>query len=182
MNVLVLCTGNICRSPMGEALLRREAGDRRVPLAVGSAGFVTRDRPAEPYATEVRAERGIDIAAHRSRLTTPDLLDVADLVLGMAREHVREAFVTHRAASPRSFTLKELVRRGTAAGGPQGDLEDWLDALDAERDPTELLGSDRRDDIADPMGRSRRRFRACADEIEANIIALADLLWPGDAP
>jgi len=167
---------------MGEALLAREAGERLVPVAVGSAGFVTRDRAAEPYAIEVMAEHGVDIAAHRSRLTTPDLLAEADLVLGMAREHVREAFVTERAAAHRSFTLKELVRRGTSAGGPEGDVADWLGALDAGRDPTELLGSDPRDDIADPMGLSRRRFRACADEIEANVIALADLLWPGAAP
>jgi len=165
---------------MGEALLAREARARRTPALVGSAGFVTGDRPAERHAIAVMADRGVDITAHRSRVVGPELLEAADLVLGMAREHVREAVVAYRPAAYRTFTLKELVRRGTAAGRPPGDLDAWLRALDEDRDPRGLLGSDAEDDVADPMGRSRRRFAACADEIEANIIRLADLLWPGD--
>jgi protein-tyrosine-phosphatase len=110
------------------------------------------------------------------------LLDEADLVIAMAREHVREAHAVQRDAFPRTFTLKELVRRGAAAGPVGRDLGGWLGAIDEERDPAELLGRDESDDIADPMGRPRRRFRSCADEIEANIIALADLLWPRGAP
>ena len=63
-----------------------------------------------------------------------------------------------------------------------GDLAGWLAAVNEGRDVTDLLGYHDVDDIADPMGRSLRRFRACADEIEGHVIALADLLWPDLGP
>jgi protein-tyrosine-phosphatase len=128
------------------------------------------------------AERGIDLADHRSRLVTPGLLDGSNLIIGMARRHVREAHTVQRGVLPRTYTLKELVRRGAEFGSAGRDLEGWLGPIDQERDPADLLGDDEIDDVADPMGRPLRVFRSCANEIEANIIALADLLWPRDGP
>lgn len=182
VNILVLCTGNICRSPMAEVLLAREIDERGAHAEVLSAGFVTQDRAAEPYAVGAMAERGIDLADHRSRLVTPGLLDRSNLIIGMARRHVREAHTVQRGVLPRTYTLKELVRRGAEFGSAGRDLEGWLGPIDQERDPADLLGDDEIDDVADPMGRPLRVFRSCANEIEANIIALADLLWPRDGP
>jgi protein-tyrosine-phosphatase len=167
---------------MAEALLRRALTERAVPAEVTSAGFVTEDRSAEPHAVRVMADRGLDIGGHRSRLLTPDLLAGVDLVLGMTREHVRRACTLDRDTLARTFTLKELVRRGTATGPAPGDVEAWVGRLAAGRNPTELLGDHERDDVADPMGRSLRRFQACADEIEAESVALATLVRAGDDP
>ena len=85
--VLVVCVGNICRSPMAEALLRARLG-RRPRFTVSSAGVSALvGHPADPAALELMRERGIDIAGHRARQVTPDLVALHDLVLVMERGH-----------------------------------------------------------------------------------------------
>jgi protein-tyrosine phosphatase len=182
VNIVVLCTGNICRSPMAEVLLARQAAGHGSSATVSSAGFVTEGRAAEPHAIRVMADRGLDLAGHRSRLATEAILAPADLVIAMTREHVREACAVDGSLLPRTFTLKELVRRGSVGGPAHAGLDEWLTVVNEGRVASELLGGHERDDVADPMGRSLRRFRSCADEIDGLSATLADLLWPRGAP
>ncbi|MDX1394146.1 MAG: hypothetical protein R3195_07140 [Gemmatimonadota bacterium] len=77
--VLVMCLGNICRSPYVEGVLRRDAPE----LDVRSAGFLESGRPAPREAVSVAAEHGVNLTAHRSSQITPDMLRWADLVLVM---------------------------------------------------------------------------------------------------
>lgn len=91
--LLVVCHGNICRSPFAAALLRQALGPAGV--RVDSAGFVRPDRPAPPEAVAAAARRGVDLADHRSRLLTPDLARAADLIVVMdplQQRHMRERF------------------------------------------------------------------------------------------
>lgn len=82
-HVLVVCTGNVCRSPMAEGLLRARFA-RLGRGSVESAGIAALvGRPAEPYAVEAVARRGVDISGHRARQLTPELLAAADVVLVM---------------------------------------------------------------------------------------------------
>lgn len=85
--LLVVCHGNICRSPFAAALLRRALGPRGV--RVESAGFVGPDRAAPPNAVVVAARRGVDLSDHRSRLLTADVVGAADLLVVMEAQQGR---------------------------------------------------------------------------------------------
>ncbi|MGH2764542.1 MAG: hypothetical protein ACRDKA_01300, partial [Actinomycetota bacterium] len=109
--VLLVCTGNICRSPMAHGFL--EERSRRLlagALRVRSAGtWARRGHLATDEAVATAAERGIDIAEHRSAPFAHDLASWADLVITMTAEQRDEVLDTAPEAAPKAFTLKELV-------------------------------------------------------------------------
>jgi protein-tyrosine phosphatase len=108
--VLVICTGNICRSPMAEGLLRARFA-RRGRGAVESAGLAALvGYPADPIAVALLAERGIDISGHRARQLTPDLFARFDLVL------VMDAAQERRLASLAPFARARIQRIGGYGG------------------------------------------------------------------
>jgi protein-tyrosine-phosphatase len=89
--VLFVCTGNICRSPMAEVLLRARLNrdKARRGWRVKSAGTIMAGGgSASAYAIAEMAERGIDLCAHRARGISRELMEEADLVLAMAQSHV----------------------------------------------------------------------------------------------
>jgi protein-tyrosine phosphatase len=84
-NVLVVCYGNICRSPYLEAVLKRALPD----VHVASAGFVGPGRPVPPFALAISAQRGLDQSAFRSRPLVPAVVRGADLVVVMDGHQAR---------------------------------------------------------------------------------------------
>jgi protein-tyrosine phosphatase len=165
---------------MAEALLRAALQGRGVEATVSSAGLFRGGVPASPGSVRAMARRGLDIDPHRSRTVTDELLEAADLVVGMARLHVREAVVAVPDIWPRAFTLKELVRRGAAAGPrPPGlSLEAWLARLHEGRRRGDLIGDDPDDDVADPVGGPEPLYLATAAELEDLVTRLVDLAFP----
>jgi protein-tyrosine phosphatase len=179
--VLFVCTANRCRSPMAEALLRRELAARGIDdVEVTSSGRLQADHPASEGAVRVMAARGIDLAAHRSGSTTKARVERADLVIGMAREHVREVVAAAPTAFPRTFTLRELVRRGEALGPRAAgqSLESWLVLLGAGRRAADLLGESAEDDIADPIGGPDAAYEATAGQLSDLVERLCALAFP----
>lgn len=152
-----------------------------VDADVRSAGLLEDGRPASSGSVDVLARRGLDLSTHRSRVMSGVELRAADLILGMAREHVREAVVLAPDTWPRTFTLKELVRRGDTIGARRGDqtLAEWLAAAAAGRTTAELMGPSNVDDVADPYGLSIPSYERMIDELDNYIDRLVALLWAG---
>lgn len=151
--ILVVCSGNTCRSPMGAAvlgdLLRRRGGRRR-EFRVESAGVRATDGlPASPEAIQVMAERGLDLKAHRSRQVTSEVLSGTRLILTMTQEQKEALLSLHPEVADRAHTFKGY------AGTPDPEAGE---------------------DVADPIGLGVEAYRRAADEIERAAASAAERL------
>lgn len=143
-HVVLVCTGNTCRSPMAECLTRRFLADRlgctidqleERGVLVSSAGLAAMPGGrASAEAVAVMKEYGLDLSSHESQPLTDSLVRQADAILTMTRAH-RDAIVGH-----------------------------WPEA--ASR--TQLICPDG-NDISDPIGGPIERYRRCAAQIEQAI-------------
>jgi protein-tyrosine-phosphatase len=128
---------------------------------------------------DVLREWGVDLAGHRSRLTTAEAVERADVVLTMEHYQVAEVALVAPDAWGRTFTLREVVRRGQRVGrrAPNEDLADWFGRLSAGRTRMELVGAWHLD-VADPAGQGSLAIERTADEVQGLVDRLADLAWP----
>ena len=110
-HILVVCVGNICRSPMAEALLKRELRGQD-GFTVESAGLgALVGHPASEYSVELMDEMGIDITGHRARQIHPDMVRDADLVLVMEAGHKRAIDDADPSARGKVYRLGEWQDR-----------------------------------------------------------------------
>ena len=167
VNVLFVCTGNLCRSPIAEALMRQRSGRVGLDVDVKSSGLIRDDVAVPGEVAEAGALFGLDLSEHRSRTLAVVDIEWADIVLGMAREHVREVVVTRQPAWPRCFTLREIVRRARSVGPRRSDedVEIWLARLHQGRRAADLMGLDVSDDIEDPLGGPIEGYHTMAREL-----------------
>ena len=91
-SILVVCMGNICRSPMAEGVLRtRLSAAGMGHIRVSSAGTLGWDKaPARDEAVRACADIGVDITGHRSSPIAPQMAQTADLILAMEQQHIRD--------------------------------------------------------------------------------------------
>jgi protein-tyrosine phosphatase len=182
--IVVLCTANLCRSPMAAALLARRLETLGVAVPVRSAGMIGGGDPPHPEVVSVMGSYGVEIASHRSRVVCADDLAPASLVLAMTRDHLRQAVITEPRAWPRAFALKELIRRGERIGPrPPGEpFSGWLSRAHEGRARTALLGDSPDDDVADPAGGPMSAYADTADLLDRLVTRLAELGWAHAGP
>ncbi len=146
--ILFVCTGNVCRSPMAEGILRYAAqncGDYRVM----SAGLgASEGQPPSPNAVQAVRELGIDISNQRSRPLTADLVHQADYIFGMTHSHIDTVSLLFPQAAEKTFLLREF--------------DETLDYFEK--------------DISDPIGGSYDVYVNCRDQIEQGIAAMLRFL------
>jgi protein-tyrosine phosphatase len=187
--VLVVCTGNVCRSPIAEGFLRRAFGAKLGANApqVASAGTMGwTGSAADPGSVAAAVERGVDISGHRARELEPAEFARSALILGMATEHARAVVAEAPEARSRTFTLKEIVRLLEALPEAVPDAgESFADRVRAADDLRRegFVGNPHDEDVADPLGMPIESFRAVAAELDEWCSRLTDgLFGRADAP
>jgi protein-tyrosine phosphatase len=176
--VLVVCTANLCRSPVAAALLARRLDgmvdvDGR-PWTVASAGTMRHRAAADPDTATAAESLGLDLADHRPRVVDVADIERADLILTMTREQLRQVVAEAPAAWLKTFTLRELLRRAESLARAES-AEGWLAAAGAGRRAADLMQPSAADDIADPYRQGLAANMAMVRELAALITELARL-------
>ena len=170
MNVLFVCTGNICRSPMAERVCWGVADRANVDIAASSAGVgALNGRPMHPFTAEVLTENGFDATDFESRYLLPRVLADADIVLCFTREHRAACQRMLPVRWRRMFTLVEFDELTSAVA------EGGIDAVMAERGRIDTNAESL--DIVDPMGQPKEHFGRVYQQIAPRVEALVD--WAG---
>jgi protein-tyrosine phosphatase len=172
--VLAVCTGNICRSPALERLLRMSYGPMgRVDVASAGTRAVV-DSPINAPMAHLLEAAGADTSGFFARQLTPELVRSADLVVGFTRAHRSAAVKMVPAAVRRSFTFLELARmldhvdpdevdqHVGAVAAPGDRLAAAIPLAMRHRSPTERPEDD---DVEDPYGRSSHVFERVFEQI-----------------
>ena len=120
--IIVVCTANICRSPVVEAVLQDRLIARGLrDWKVESAGtWAHNGQAASRYSTEILAERGLDISDHSSRVITREMLEEASLVLCLAEGHAEALRAEFPDQAAKVFLLTEMIGQSYSVSDPYG--------------------------------------------------------------
>jgi protein-tyrosine-phosphatase len=171
IEILLVCTGNICRSPMAAGLFEERGRGLLEPLRLRTAGtMAARGQPPTAEAVAAAAELGADIRSHRSAPLDRAARE-ADLLLAMTTAHRKEVLRRWPEASSRAFTLKELAAllgELPPVDGPPS-RESVLTRIAQADTLRATRGGLVDEDVADPIGLSAQAYQAAAWEINGAV-------------
>jgi protein-tyrosine phosphatase len=166
--ILAVCTGNVCRSPAVERLLRQRLGPTVAVTSAGTSALV--GEPIAAPMAELLLTCGANADGFHARLVLAELIEAADLVLPATRAHRSLVVEMWPAAVRRTFTVREFARllgqiddTLLPAGSPDERLRAAIPLAAAQRGRTRLPPTE--DDIVDPYGRDREAYRAAFGSI-----------------
>jgi len=142
--LLLVCTGNTCRSPMATGILKKLLEDKGIhQFEVESAGIASYPGSlASLFAVETCRNFGIDISQHSSRQLTKEMAEAADLILVMTPEHIDYIFHLDQELAEKTFLLKAFPKRD----------EDTRDCS-----------------VRDPIGGSSQAYLSCFFDLDENL-------------
>lgn len=138
--ILVVCTGNICRSPMAEGIFRRLLAGAPGVTVYSAGTHALIGNPATDFAVIAAAENGIDISLHRARMIGKEMVSESSLIFCMEPSHAEWVLEVDPSAHKKTFNLVEFAGHGS-------DLRE----------------------IADPYGCSLREYRKCFADIDSCV-------------
>ena len=168
MRVLFVCTGNICRSPTAERLLRLHVSRLRVSgIEAASAGTrAVRGQPIDDGAAEQLRRLGADTGNFVARQLTPRIAADSDLIITMTVQHRNAVLEMAPRLLRRTFTLSEVVHLAEMDKGC---------TIDSLNDLRPRLRSQQLVDVSDPIGKDSEVFARVADEIVGSVPAVLEL-------
>lgn len=141
MKILIICTGNTCRSPMAAEILKKMAKERNLDIEVDSAGiFAFEDQSASDNAISVLRREGIELQSHKAKRLDKRLITEADLIITMTESH-RDAILKFMPATEsKTYTLNGFIEKPGDILDPFGcSVEVYRQTLDEIKDSLSIL-------------------------------------------
>ena len=179
--ILMVCTGNICRSPMAEQMLRQKFAQRNIKnVVIDSAGvFAMVGQTMTPETAVALSNAGVKPSKHAARQTTTEMLASYNLVLTATTEHRAEVVRTLTRANRYTYTIKEFANLVSYVANPDPDVElptptDLADKLLSASMARGYAPEVSQADIEDPYLQHQDVFEATRLELDPLLDAIAD--------
>lgn len=178
-DILAVCTGNVCRSPVAEILLRAHLGDE---VHVASAGTHAREGAVMPRNMRIELKRdGADAKQHRARPLTRAMAEESGLIITASRRQLHFVQLLAPAAADRAFVLGDLAAVARAGGALRGDSvrERVLDVPRVAAPHLAVVDEADSTDIPDPMGHEQTTYRVAYLLLREMVGDVADWVRTG---
>ena len=148
-DILFVCSGNTCRSPLAEGLLKRLLKEGNISgISVSSAGTSALTGTSASYnAIKVAYEEGIDISDHKARALTSEMIAKPDLIVTMEEGHKQDILAHSPKAKPKVFLLRNFAQFGSKTRN-----------------------------IFDPYGANIENYRFCFQDIKECVMGIYQML------